>query len=173
MGPIPPLWQSWQYHQLCLLLHGVGMESASMSKMSSAPSHPFPSLGWGRRAGLFLSKSDVPMKKNQKTTEQIIAANAALIDESVTTDIHRVFRMPGTLHGTSGMLKMRVDSLEGFDPQTQPVVLGEEIVTVQVNYAPEFYLKGRKFGPYDSASVRLPTYAAVFLLARGLGGVAG
>src|SRR5271154_6846571 len=35
--PIPPLWQSWQYHQLCLLLHGVGIESASMSKMSSAP----------------------------------------------------------------------------------------------------------------------------------------
>jgi len=132
-----------------------------------------PSLGWGRRAGLFLSKSEAPMKKNQKTMEQIVDANAALIDESVTTDIHRVFRMPGTLHGNSGMLKMRVDSLQSFDPQAQPVVLGEEPVKVKVNYAPEFYLKGRKFGPYDSVSVSLPTYAAVFLVARGLGGVAG
>jgi DNA primase small subunit len=113
------------------------------------------------------------MKKNQKTMEQIVGANAALIDESVTTDVHRVFRMPGTLHGSSGMLKMRVDSLEDFDPQVQPVVLGEETVTVKVNYAPEFYLKGKKFGPYDSISVPLPTYAAVFLIARGLGGVAG
>lgn len=132
-----------------------------------------PSLGWGRRAGLFLAKSDVPMKKNQKTMEQIVGAYAAFIDESVTTDVHRVFRMPGTLHGNSGMLKMKIDSLEDFDPQVNPVVLGDEIVKVNVNYAPEFYLKGRRFGPYDSATVALPTYAAVYLLARGLGGVAG
>jgi DNA primase small subunit len=150
-------------------IRGAGFNLKAMQDKTLS----LPSLGWGRRAGLFLSKSDVPMKKNQKTTEQIVAANAALIDESVTTDVHRVFRMPGTLHGSSGMLKMRVDSLESFDPQTQPVVLGDETVTVQVNYAPEFYLKGRKFGPDDSATVPLPTYAAVFLLARGLGGVAG
>ena len=130
-----------------------------------------PSVGVAGQ-DLFLQKSDPSTKKNQKATEQMVLTNAALIDESVTTDVHRVFRMPGTLHGSSGMLKMRVNSLDDFDPQSQPVVLGDEAVKVHIDYAPEFYLKGKRFGPYDSASVQLPTYAAVFLLARGLGGVA-
>ena len=130
-------------------------------------------LGWNRRANLYLAATEGAshLKKNQKLTNQIVAANAALIDESVTTDIHRVFRMPGTLHGSSGLLKMRVDSLEQFDPQKQPVVLSGEPVTVQVYYSPEFFLNGMRFGPYDSSKVKIPIYAAVFLLARGLGAV--
>ena len=149
-------------------IKGVGFNLKAMQDKTLA----IPTLGWGRRASLFLQKSDPSTKKNQKTTEQIVLTNAAMIDESVTTDVHRVFRMPGTLHGTSGLLKTRVKSLDDFDPQSQPVVLGDEAVKVRIDYAPEFYLKGRRFGPYDSASVQLPTYAAVFLLARGLGGVA-
>jgi DNA primase small subunit len=148
-------------------IRGIGFNFKAMQDKTLS----IPRLGWGRRASLFLS-ADSAAKKNQKTMEQMINANTALIDESVTTDIHRVFRMPGTLHGNSGLLKMKVKSLDGFDPQSHPVVLGDEAVAVQVNYSPEFSLRGRKFGPYDSASVTLPTYAAVFLLARGLGGVA-
>jgi DNA primase small subunit len=155
--------------ELANYIRGRGFNMKSMQDRTLS----LPSLGWGSRASLFLARTSPPLKKNQKTTEQIIDSNAALIDESVTTDVHRVFRMAGTLHGSSGMLKMRVDSLEDFDPQKEPVVLGDEMVQVKVSYAPEFYLKGRKFGPYNSALVSLPVYAAVFLIARGLGGVAG
>jgi DNA primase small subunit len=77
--------------------------------------------------------------------------------------------MPGTLHGNSGLLKMRVDSLEAFDPQNHPVVLGGETVKVHIYYSPEFFLKGTRFGPYNSSTVQIPIYAAVYLLARGLG----
>ncbi|MDA4114263.1 MAG: hypothetical protein OK474_09475 [Thaumarchaeota archaeon] len=132
-------------------------------------------LGWNRRANLYLAAAAATdsayPKRNQKLTNQIIAANAASIDESVTTDIHRVFRMPGTLHGSSGLLKMRVESLEKFDPQKQPVVLSGEAVTVKIYYSPEFFLNGVRFGPYDSSTVKIPIYAAVYLLARGLGAV--
>ncbi|MDG6920358.1 MAG: hypothetical protein JRN59_02370 [Nitrososphaerota archaeon] len=155
--------------ELANYIKGVGFNLKTIQDKTLS----LPTLGWGRRANLFLSKSDLSMKKNnQKTAEQIIKANAALIDESVTTDVHRVFRMPGTLHGNSGLLKMKVETLESFDPQSDPVVLGEDAVNIRINYSPEFYLKGRKFGPYDSVSTKLPTYAAVFLLARGLGDVA-
>jgi DNA primase small subunit len=64
---------------------------------------------------------------------------------------------------------MRIESLEDFDPQNQPVILGGETVRVRIYYSPEFFLKGTRFGPYDSSTVQIPIYAAVFLLARGLG----
>lgn len=41
----------------------------------------------------------------------------ATIDAQVTCDIRRIFRMPGTLHGKSGLPKVRVDDLDSFDPQ--------------------------------------------------------
>ncbi len=97
-----------------------------------------------------------------------IEAEVALIDASVTTDIHRVFRMPGTLHGSTGMLKMRVESLDNFEPLSRPVVLGDSKVKVSVRYSPQFTLKGEKLGPFKSESVTIPAYAAVYLLARGL-----
>jgi len=149
-------------------IRGVGFNLKAIQGRSLS----LAGLGWGRRTTLFLGRMDPTAKKNQKTVEQAVSANAAFIDQSVTTDIHRVFRMPGTLHGTSGLLKMRVTSLEGFDPQENPVVLGNQTVRIHVNYSPEFYLKGKKFGPFDDSTLSLPTYAAVFLLAKGLGGVA-
>ena len=95
------------------------------------------------------------------------------IDESVTTDVHRVFRMPGTLHGTSGMLKMRVEFARRLRPAGHSRSSSEtRAVKVNIDYAPEFYLKGKRFGPYDSASVAATHLRGGFLLARGLGGVA-
>lgn len=148
-------------------IKGIGFNLKAMQDKTLS----LPSIGWGRRAKIFLTQADPSTRKNQKTADEIVTANASLIDESVTTDIHRVFRMPGTLHGTSGMLKMRVQSLEDFDPQQQPVVLSEEPVLVDVTYSPEFSLKGRRFGPFDTVRVSLPTYAAVFLLAKGMAGI--
>ena len=127
-------------------------------------------FGWKRKSNLLIKANGTNhSKRNQKLTNEITGAYAALVDESVTTDVHRVFRMPGTLHGNSGLLKMRIDSLDEFDPERNPVVLGGETVTVRVYYSPEFFLKGNRFGPYNSSIVQIPIYAAVFLLARGLG----
>jgi len=131
------------------------------------------STGWRRRSDLFMmtKASTYGKRQTQKLTDQIVTTNAALIDESVTTDIHRVFRMPGTLHGNSGLLKMRVESIDSFDPQKDPVVLSGEMVKVHIDFCPQFSLNGIRFGPYDSSIVQIPIYAAVFLTARGLGKV--
>lgn len=130
-------------------------------------------LGWARRIDLFGAKSIGSKRQNQKLAEQVVTANAALIDEAVTTDVHRVFRMPGTLHGSSGLLKMRVQSIDTFDPERDPVVLSNQSTRVHVDYAAEFCLRGMKFGPYEDTEVQIPIYAAVFLLARGLGRASG
>ena len=130
--------------------------------------------GWFRRItkefSTIESENDPTKKRGglQRAVSRAIDDQVALVDPSVTTDIHRVFRMPGTLHGTTGMLKMRIESLSDFDPQSDPVVLGEENVKIDVKFAPQFNLRGRRFGPFRSENVIIPVYAAVYLLARDL-----
>jgi DNA primase small subunit len=118
-------------------------------------------------AGGWLERMAAPASKDQRL-EQVVNAYGSKIDESVTTDIHRIFRMPGTLHGNSGLLKMRVHDLKGFRPDYDPVVLGEDEVTLSVQGSPVFSLKGRTFGPYSAEEPELPAYAAVYLMTKGL-----
>ena len=122
--------------------------------------------GWLERIATSATK-DHPQK-----LEQVINAFSSRIDESVTTDIHRIFRMPGTLHGNSGLLKMRVHDLQSFRPDYDPVVLGGDEVNVSVQGSPAFSLKGRTFGPYSSEEAEIPVYAAAYLITKGLAKVA-
>lgn len=123
-----------------------------------------PAGGWSERMATLGTKE-------QQKLDQVVNAFSSRIDESVTTDIHRIFRMPGTLHGNSGLLKMRVHDLQAFRPDYDPVVLGEAEVTIAVQGSPAFSLKGRTFGPYSVEEAELPTYAAVYLMTKGLGKV--
>jgi DNA primase small subunit len=118
-------------------------------------------------AGGWLERMTAPTSNDLKLN-QVVDAFSSRIDESVTTDIHRIFRMPGTLHGNSGLLKMRVHDLGGFRPDYDPVVLGDERIALSVQGAPAFSLKGMTFGPYSSEEPELPAYAAVYLMTKGL-----
>ena len=108
----------------------------------------------------------------RRLVSEAVASQRALVDSSVTTDVHRVFRLAGTLHGNTGMSKMRIESVEAFDPQSDPVVLSSKPVSVKVDFYPRFNIKGSIYGPYRSQTVGLPSYAAVSILTRGLGEVA-
>jgi DNA primase small subunit len=94
---------------------------------------------------------------------------SAKIDTVVTTDIHRLIRLAGTLHGKTGLRKVEfpVKCLEDFDPFKEAVAFKEGVVKVFVSDAPEFRLGGNVFGPYKSQTVELPTAAAVLLICRG------
>ena len=128
--------------------------------------------GWTRRITGYVDKRrEVYQGTFQRLVSEAISSQRALVDSSVTTDIHRVFRLAGTLHGNTGMSKMRVGSMAEFDPQTDPVVLTQKPVTVTVSFYPRFSVMHREFGPFKSSTVELPTYAAVQILTRGLGEV--
>ena len=136
------------------------------------PSSP-QGAGWTRRITGYVGarREDYPGTL-QKLISEAISSQRALIDSSVTTDIHRVFRLAGTLHGETGMSKTRVESIDRFDPQEDPVVLSDRLVRVQVAFFPRFRLRHRDFGPFEEPeSVELPTFAAVSILTRGLGEV--
>jgi DNA primase small subunit len=129
--------------------------------------------GWTRKITGYVSEhQEVHSGTLRKLVSEAVLAQRALVDSSVTTDIHRVFRLAGTLHGNTGMSKARVASLENFDPQEDPVVLGAKPVKVRVAFYPHFRMKHKDFGPFNKPEeVELPTYAAVSILTRDLGEV--
>jgi DNA primase small subunit len=130
-------------------------------------------VGWTRRiTGYVDERRPTYGGTLQKLVSEAVASHRAMVDTSVTTDIHRVFRLSGTLHGDTGMMKKRIHSPERFDPQDDPVVLSEKPVKVRVEFYPKFRMKHRDFGPFaKSETVELPTYAAVSILTRSLGEV--
>jgi len=144
---------------------------ASLLKRRPA-SPPGSTYGWMKRITSFTqAKADYPGTM-QKLVSEALSSQRALIDASVTTDIHRVFRLAGTLHGNTGMAKMRVKSFDTFDPEKDPVVLSAEQTKVKASFCPKFSIHGETFGPFKSETVSLPTYAAISILTRGFGEVA-
>ena len=142
------------------LRRGVGTEGTS-------------NAGWMKRVARYVEDRKAGYAGTpQKLASEAVMSQRALVDASVTTDIHRVFRLAGTLHGNTGMPKMRVSSIDSFDPQTDAVVLSAEPVKVNVSFYPRFSIGGNSFGPFRSTIATIPTYAAVSILTRGLGEVA-
>lgn len=128
--------------------------------------------GWTRRITGYVDQSQGYDGTLQRLVSEAISSQRALVDSSVTTDVHRVFRLAGTLHGDTGMSKTKVTSLGAFDPQEDPVVLSSKPVSVEVTFYPRFRIKRREFGPFKSTTAELPTFAAVQILTRGFGEVA-
>jgi DNA primase small subunit len=98
-----------------------------------------------------------------------LMALPAKIDTVVTTDIHRLIRMPETLNGKTGLKAAMVglDRLEEFDPFSEPAVF-EGLQAVQVMEAPPVRIRDQTFGPFSDEKVELPMSAAVLLVAKGV-----
>jgi DNA primase small subunit len=93
----------------------------------------------------------------------------AKIDTVVTTDIHRLIRMPETLNGKTGLRATTVslDRLEEFDPFYGPVVF-DGTQRVHIMEAPAIRIRDEKFGPFADEDVELPLAAAILLVAKGV-----
>lgn len=104
-----------------------------------------------------------------KIARHVKDLESAKIDTVVTTDIHRLIRMNGTLHGKTGLKKIEfpVERLPDFDPFKEAIAFKEGTVKVSVSSAPEFRIREQMFGPYKNRTVELPTAAAVLLVLKG------
>ncbi len=109
-----------------------------------------------------------------KIAKYIKDQQSAKIDTVVTTDIHRLIRMNGTLHGKTGLKKVEfpAKNLQDFDPFTGAVAFKKGKIKVLVSDAPEFKLGGETLGPYKNETKELPVAAAVMLICKGRAKVA-
>ena len=92
------------------------------------------------------------------------------IDPQVTMDVHRIFRMPGTINSKSSLVKMKCEDLESFDPMNDCCLLGSRDVEVNIKASPSqlnLRLKGELIKIREE-TLKLPLFAAAYLICKGL-----
>jgi len=101
---------------------------------------------------------------------ETIDAESAHIDEPVTTDTNRLIRLPGSLHGGTGLRVERIEreNLASFRPlrDAVPETFRGQEVTVEADAAFESPVGGETFRVPEGVS-SVPEHVAVFALARG------
>jgi DNA primase small subunit len=95
---------------------------------------------------------------------------SAPIDEPVTTDINRLIRLPGSLHGGTGLEVKRIprDDVDDFDPLVDAVprtFVGADI-NVELADQLDVELGGDTFR-LPAGAVTVPEYVGIFAMARG------
>lgn len=97
---------------------------------------------------------------------------SAKVDTVVTTDIHRLIRMNGTLHGKTGLKKVEfpVNRIADFDPLKEAVAFKAGSIKVSINEkVSKFELGGSLIGPFKKGDKPVvPTAAAVLLICKGM-----
>jgi len=167
-----------------IMFRGVMPETFGMKKYKPERSSfvNIDDKGWRGRASkhIFGSKS----KRSKAITEIISDPNGytifqhklenlkdvigVKIDPNVTIDIHRIFRLPGSLNSKSGMSKILCENLETINPFSDACFIDDEKTDIVADCPIEFTLKNKKFGPYQNEKVTIPKYAAIYLICKGL-----
>jgi len=165
-----------------IMFHGAIPESFGIKKQNNFKS-VLPIIGekgWRGRVAhsLFPSKSKTPRITKeiisngysafQIQLEEIKKTIGVKVDPKVTMDIHRIFRLEGSINSKSGLSKIQCNNLDSFDPFSEACLLGDDKVDVITDCPLQIRLKNKKFGPFKNEVVSLPKYAAVYMLCKGL-----
>lgn len=90
-------------------------------------------------------------------------------DEKVTHDIHRLIRLPDSLHGGTSLrvTPLRIEELEDFDPLSDAVVFENDPMEVNVMESGSIRMNGELF-EFRKGKNRLPEFVAMFLMCKGI-----
>ena len=104
----------------------------------------------------------------KRIINEALALQASDIDTVVTTDIHRLIRLPNTLHGKTGWQVQTIPygGLSDYDPMNTAVVVKGPDVKLEFRGAPKIRINGTWYGPYGNEETVLPLEAALFFLCK-------
>lgn len=93
---------------------------------------------------------------------------AGKTDEPVTSDIKRLIRQPGSIHGGSSFKVMTLtrQKLETFNPLEDAIIFSDAPVRVLVTKPGEVEMKGKMYRVSEGVG-RLPECVAMYLMCRG------
>ena len=93
------------------------------------------------------------------------------IDSNVTSDIHRIFRLEGSLNSKSSLVKLVYEDIEKSNPYTEACLIDDKPVEILANSPIKFRLKNTNFGPYTNEKTAVPKYAAVYMICKGIASI--
>ncbi len=99
--------------------------------------------------------------------DEALAKLRVYIDAPVTADVKRLIRLPGSLHGKTGLKVTRVEDIDKFDPLRDAVVFGDNEVPLKILKRVKIRIGDCKLSLSPGEVAKVPEYAAVFLLCRG------
>ena len=165
-----------------IMFNGIIPETLGINKQNNSKS-TLPDVnerGWRGRVAkeIFDSKS-----KRAKIVQEVLSGGYSVfqarldewrpkigvkVDPKVTMDVHRIFRLGGSLNSKSGLSKVMCKDLENFDPFSDACLIDDEKVEVIANCPVSFKLKNKKYGPYEKEKITVPKYAAVYMICKGI-----
>ena len=164
-----------------IMFKGAVPGSFGMKPSHSHTDFPDPTeRGWhGRFAGHVIRTKSAKSKILKKLfaddpvsfQEALAAASNSIgvkIDPNVTVDTHRIFRLPGSINSKSGLVKIQCKDPTEFDPYTSASLLDDDMVEVLADCPRQFSLRNKRFGPYSNENVSVPTYAAAYMICKGV-----
>lgn len=92
------------------------------------------------------------------------------IDPNVTIDIHRIFRLAGTINSKSGLIKTRCKDLKSFDPLKDACMDEDSPVRINASVDAKIVLKDTSYKIQTGVN-NIPTFVAVYLISKGLGDI--
>ena len=126
------------------------------------------------RPSLFVKNSMATLSKTSQEMlvkimkEDVAPRLSGEVDKPVTPDIKRIIRLPGSVHGKSGLRVTPItrDELTNFDPLEDaiPTSYSDEPTKITMKRDYEFKMKGETFKL--SGETEAPEFAAIFLVGR-------
>ena len=95
---------------------------------------------------------------------------SAKIDPNVTIDIHRIFRLAGSINSKSGLIKAFCKDLDSFNPFVDACFIGDSKVEIESKLNIKISLKGKQFS-IKTGKNTLPEYVAAYMICKGIGDI--
>jgi DNA primase small subunit len=110
----------------------------------------------------------LPKTPKKRLVKIALKETAIYPDEPVTGDIHRLIRLPGSLHGGSGLKVTTMDSkkLEKFDPMKEAIAFGDDLVKIRSIVSHPVTMGNGLATLKPESVVDLPEKAAIYFMAR-------
>jgi DNA primase small subunit len=103
--------------------------------------------------------------------DKIVFEIGCKIDPQVTTDIHRIFRMVGSINSKSGLSKIKCHNLDKFDPLNDASFFSDNTnVNISINSSLKFNFKRKKYS-FDKSVTTVPLSVAIYLISKKIANV--
>ncbi|MEM2191146.1 MAG: DNA primase catalytic subunit PriS [Archaeoglobaceae archaeon] len=104
--------------------------------------------------------------KALKKPEKIFEKFRIHIDAPVTADVKRLIRMPGTLHGKTGLIVAKVEDIDSFEPLRDAIAFGEDKMKLRILKKVKINLGGETLNLSAGEIAEVPEFAGIYLLCR-------